>query len=153
MSTGLGFVPKSVVPLATLECAVQGLRTVSRVGGTELGATDGLSAAVMVFVRVEARDNMAVVLPLRSPTSGDTPLLVGPTAVRGVDWWGAAVGTGVPPEPGPADVPTTGNGARDGATGSSPSPAGRRRRRARRRRQQQPMVPAARAAEDGGRER
>lgn len=121
MPTGLGFVPESVVPLAMLECAVQGLRTVSKVGGTELGATDGLSAAVTVFVRVEAGDSMAVVLPLRPPASGDTPLLVGPAAVRGVDWWGAAVGTDVPPEPGPADVPTTGKGVRD-AMGSSPSP-------------------------------
>lgn len=83
--TGLGFVPKSVVPLARLECAVQGLKTVSRVGGTELGATDRLSAAVTVFVGVEAVDRMAVVLSLRPPTSGDTPLLVGPSAVRGVD--------------------------------------------------------------------
>lgn len=127
---GLGGVPKSVVPPSTLAlCTVRGLGAVSKAGGTELKATGGLSAAATVLVGMEAGDNMATVPPLGSSTSAgpeDTSSLVGPVAVGGVSWWGAAAGTAVPPKPGPAAVPTTSGGvlagARGEAVGSSPSP-------------------------------
>lgn len=130
VAVGLGGVPKSVVPPSTLAlCTVRGLGAVSKAGGTELKATGGLSAAATVLVGMEAGDNMATVPPLGSSTSAgpeDTSSLVGPVAVGGVGWWGAAAGTAVPPEPGPAAVPTTSGGvlagARGEAVGSSPSP-------------------------------